>query len=245
MGFNYNALRYDTSDIYRFNDYDRYAFNLLDEHRFNPRWKSTVDLNYVIGNYEELPDVTLQNDLPDIALRNGRSSRDLKEYRMLLSVENDSITHNPLSLNYYFIDTNYDSSLRNDVYINQVRATWRRDFSPHLYTKLGVGPSYGKVEGSDADWGGNGIAELNYLMEHGFLNFTVDKRYEVQNFSGDYQRGASRYLGFQLFCWVSIATGSESVRKPYIYLLRIIKISLMTWSMNLPIFRIRILQMNI
>ncbi len=195
MSFNYNTLIYDDSGIDRYNDYDRYAFNLLDEHRFNPRWKTTIDLNYVIGDYDEVPDVILQNN---------ELSRDLKEYRLLLSVENDSITHNPLSLTYYFINTDYDSILRDDAYINQVRATWRRDFSPHLYTRLGGGPSYTKVEGSDANWGANGIAELNYLIEHGFLNFTLDKRYGVENFTGDFQRGAvdtwdsSFSFGYQL-----------------------------------------------
>ncbi len=183
MGFNYVALRNDDSDIRGYDDYDRYAFNLLDEHRFNPIWKSSVDFTYIIGNYDEL-----LNDI--VTLPNDQLSRDLTEYRLLLGLENNSITHNPLTLNYYYIDTNYDQVLRPDVYIHQMRLTWRRDYSPHLYTRLGAGPSYGKSEGSDANWGGNGVAELNYEMERGFLNFNVDKRYEVENFSGDNQRGA-------------------------------------------------------
>ena len=164
MGVNYIALRNDDSGIRGYDDYDRYALSLLDEHRFNPIWKTTAELTYIIGNYDEL--------LDNIDIVPGRDlSRDLTEYRVLLGVENDSITHNPLTLNYYFIDTDYDQILREDVYIHQMRLTWRRDFSPHLYTRLGAGPSYGKADGGDGNWGGNGIAAVNYTMEHGFLNF--------------------------------------------------------------------------
>lgn len=182
-GFNYNVLRNDQSGIDGYDDYDRYVVNLADVHRFSPRWRTTADFNYVIGNYDNLVDSTT-------ILSNDQLSQDLNEYRLLLSVDNNSITHNPLSLYYNYIDTDYDEPLRSDVYIHQMRATWTKEFSPHLYTKLGAGPSYGKSEGNDAQWGYNGVAELNYLIEHGFVNFKVDKRYDIQNFSGNYERGA-------------------------------------------------------
>lgn len=185
VGFNYIALRYDDSDFRDYEDYDRYVFNLRDEHRFNAIWRTLADFNYVIGNYDELQDS--QGILP---VDNDNLSRDLQEYRLLLRAENDSIKHNPLSLNYYFISTDYDAPLRSDIYIHQMRLTWQRDYSPRMYTRLGGGPSYGKAEGNDAQWGGNGIAELNYLLERGFVNFKVDKRYEVDNFSGNSESGA-------------------------------------------------------
>lgn len=197
LGFNYTALRNDDSGDLGYDDYDRYVASILDEHRFNAIWKTTADFRYVVGKYDNLPDsITTQPD--------NQFSRDLKEYRSQLGVENDSITHNPLSLDYYYIGTNYDDSLRSDIALHQMRATWKREFSPHLYTRLGGGPSYGKAEGSSANWGGNGIAELNYLVEHGFFNFRVDKRYGVDNFSGNNERGAtdtwdSRFsLGYEL-----------------------------------------------
>ena len=70
-----------------------------------------------------------------------------------------------------------------------MRFTWERVFSPQVYTRLGVGPSYAKTEGSDGYWGGNGVAELNYQIERGSFNFLLDKRYDVDNFSGTDRRG--------------------------------------------------------
>ena len=203
LGFNYDALRNDNSGSSNnsgrlgYDDYDRYVASFLDEHRFNVRWKTTADFEYVIGKYDNLVNA-------NVIQANNQLSRDLKEYHLQLGVENDSITHNPLSLDYNYIGTNYDDPLRNDVAIHQMRATWKREYSPHLYTRLGAGPSYGKAEGSSANWGGNGVAELNYLVEHGYFNFKVDKRYGVDNFSGNYERGVtdsweSRFsLGYNL-----------------------------------------------
>jgi hypothetical protein len=58
-----------------------------------------------------------------------------------------------------------------------------------LYTKLGFGPTYEKTEGQDATWSENGIAEVNYALEYGFLNFLVEKSHDVDNFSGSDERG--------------------------------------------------------
>ena len=69
-------------------------------------------------------------------------------------------------------------------------SAWKREFSPQIYTNLGIGPSYEKSEGRDANWAGNGIAELNYQIEHGLFNVKVEKRYDVDNFSGSDERGA-------------------------------------------------------
>ena len=92
-------------------------------------------------------------------------------------------------LSYNYIGTDYDAALRNDGDIHQARLTWRHDYSPRLYTRLGAGPSYEKTDGRDAYWDYNGIAELNYLTERGNLNFTVEKLFTVDNFSGTRDRG--------------------------------------------------------
>ena len=184
VGFNYIALRNDDSGIRGYDDYDRYVVNVYDAHRFNAIWKTTVDLNYVVGNYDEL-----QDSLAILPVANDNLARDLDEYRVLLGVENDSIKHNPISLNYSYIETNYDESLRDDIFVHQARVSWKREYSPHVYTRIGAGPSYSEAEGSDGSWGGNGIAELNYQVEHGSFNFKLDKRYEVENFSGNFERG--------------------------------------------------------
>lgn len=184
VGFNYIALRNDDSGSRGYDDYDRYVLSLTDVHRFNPIWQTRAKFDYVIGNYDESPDIFLPSATDQL-------SRDLSEYRLMLNVDNNSIVHNPLSLYYSYIRTNYDASLRDDISLHQLRLTWMREFSPRLYTRLGAGPSYSKADNGDANWGANGVAELNYLLERGFINFKVEKSYEVDNFSGNYERGST------------------------------------------------------
>ena len=172
LDFNYIALRNDSYsyDVIGNEDYDRYATSLRNEHRFNVIWKSTVDLQFVRGIFPSSDPVNLSNDL--------------KEYHMGLAIANETFAHNPISLSYNYIGTRYDETLLNDDDIHQARLNWKRIFSPRLYTNLGVGPSYDKTEGQDGTWGGNGIAELNYAVEQGFYNVQVEKKYDVDNFSG-------------------------------------------------------------
>ncbi len=177
LDFNYVALRNDNNtnnSVSSNEDYDRYVTGLRNEHRFNVEWKSTVDLQFVRGIFPSSDPVNL--------------SKDLNEYHMGLTIANESIAHNPLSLSYNYIGTKYDETLLNDSDIHQGRLTWRRDFSPHIYTNLGIGPSYAKTEEQNGTWGGNGVAEINYAVEHGYYNFKVEKNYDVDNFSGTNDR---------------------------------------------------------
>ena len=196
VGFSYILLRNDDTSFGGYEDYDRYVISLRDEHRFNPTWRSIVDLQFVRGDFDptdpEVVDAVVGELAPDAdpTPTDDQLSNDLNEYHLLLTAENDSIIHNPLSLTYNYIGAKYDAPLRNDSDIHQMRFTWRRDFSPQMYTRLGIGPSYEKTEGRDENWGGNGIVEWNYQVERGNFNFLLDKRYGVDNFSGSDERGA-------------------------------------------------------
>ena len=55
-----------------------------------------------------------------------------------------------------------------------------------------------KSEGSDGSWEGNGIAELNYTFLRGFFTAAIEKRLDVENFSGTDQRGLVDYWDFRL-----------------------------------------------
>ncbi|MCK5516412.1 MAG: hypothetical protein KAI39_06010 [Desulfobulbaceae bacterium] len=195
MGFNYIVLRNDDTGIGGYEDYDRYAVTLRNEHRFSSIWKSNLDLQFVRGNFDpadrEIVEAVIDELAPDAGFTptDDQLSKDLKEYHLLLTVDNESIAHNPLFLSYNYIGSQYDEALQDDGNVHQMRFTWKREFSPQLYTKLGGGPSYEKSEGRDANWGGNGIAELDYQMEHSSFNFLIDKRYDVNNFSGNDERG--------------------------------------------------------
>lgn len=179
MNLNYIALRNDddTSFSDGRDEYDRYAARLRNEHRFNAKWASRADFRFVRGDFKS-------NNSDEL-------SDDLDEYHLTLAIDNDSIANNTLSLGYRYIGERYDETLQDDSDIHQARFTWRRDISSRMYTRLGGGPSYEKTEGRDADWGGNGIAELDYSVEHGSYNFQVEKIYDVDNFSGSDESGVT------------------------------------------------------
>ncbi len=205
LDFNYDALRNDNNNGVSGNeDYDRYVTGLRDEHRFNVKWKSTVDIQFVRGIFSSSDPVNL--------------SKDLKEYHMGLAIANESIAHNPLSLSYNYVGTKYDETLLNDDDIHQMRLTWKRVFSPRMYTNLGIGPSYAKSEEQNGTWGGNGIAEINYAVEHGYYNFKVEKNYDVDNFSGTTRSRSKRFMGSSIFCYAPIAQRINLEWSPCLYL---------------------------
>ncbi len=178
LDLGYIVLRNDNDDDFSGNEeYDRYTANLLNNHRYNAIWASTVEFGFVPGDFKE-------ND------SNDGLSDDLKEYRLSLALDNQSIVNNLFSTSFDYTAARYDDSDQEDNDIYQGRLTWRRDHSSRMYTVVGAGPSYSKTEGQSGDWGGNGIAEVNYEVdEYGYINFQVEKSYDVDNFSGSDESG--------------------------------------------------------
>ncbi|MGB3209925.1 MAG: outer membrane beta-barrel protein [Desulforhopalus sp.] len=196
---NYIALRNDESGFRGDQDYDRYTVGILNNHRFNAKWKTNADFRFVRGDFEPSDsNVTTAND---------ELSDDVKEYYLGFGLDNESIANNLLSLNYNFVSTKYDEDLQDDGDIHRMRLIWRRDFSSRMYTKLGGGPTYWKTEGRDSEFTWNGIAEFDYkVVEHGFLNFQVEKSTDVDNFSGSDERGI-------VDTWYSRLSGSYRLQK--------------------------------
>lgn len=126
------------------------------------------------------------------------------EYRPSFRIINNSFEHDRLSLLYSFIGARFDEELRDDSDTHQLRFDWKHGFTPHMSATIGGGPSYAKSEGQDATWGANGFADFDYKIERGFIKLSVDKRFDVSNFSGTEQTGLvntwdSRLsLGYQL-----------------------------------------------
>ena len=225
LGFNYIVLRYDEDTTLEEDNYDRYeVFSLLD-HRFNSIWSSSLDLRFIRGDFEptdpDVADAIIGEIAPgaDIPpLTDDDLSNDLKEYRFLFQVDNESIPQNPLYAQFYYIGTKYDEFLRDDNDIYQLRFNWRRDFSSRMYTILGIGPSYEKTENQDGNWEGNGIAEINYLTERGSYNFAVEKRYDVVNFDGTREQGLVDYWDTRFTLTYDISRNlSMTGRLSYLY----------------------------
>ncbi|WP_457575199.1 hypothetical protein [Desulfomarina sp.] len=189
VGARYVALRNDDTGVNGYDDYDRYTLSLRNEHRFTSIWKTITDLSFVRGEFDTADEPAVSDITGQDIQQNTQLSDDVKEYRATVTVENNSFTRNTLSLMYNYVGSRYDDDALNDGDIHQLRFTWRKDYSPHVYTVVGLGPSYQKTEGREADWGANGTAEWNYILEQGRLNFLLDKRYDVNNFSGNGDRG--------------------------------------------------------
>lgn len=195
IDFDYNVLRYDDDERARFDDYDRYLLGLRNQHRFNPDWGTELSLQFIRGDFQETDPEVAAAVIDELAPGSGFTpteedlSNDLQEYRLLASVISNRYYHNPLRLTYNYIGARYDEPLQNDGDIHQARLTWEREYSEHLTSRFGLGPSYEKTEGQDANWGGNGIAELSYQGQRNSLTGLVDKRYDVDNFSGTSRRG--------------------------------------------------------
>jgi hypothetical protein len=191
FGFGYIVLRNDDDLLTEVEDYDRYEAILINEHRFSQRWATAVDLRLIRGIFDD--PVAIEVDDPDLPPDIGELSDDLWEYRGTFVVENNSIERNPLSLSYSYIGTRYDESIRQDFDIHQMRLTWRRDFSSRLYTSLGAGPTLITTEEKDDEWDVNGLAEINYLLERGAVNFQVEKGFDTVDFGGASDRGLVDY----------------------------------------------------
>jgi len=202
LGFDYVVLRNDDSGENSYNDYDMYQFAVKNEHRFNTYWGTKADLKVVRGEFDNDDRLTAAAE-PDPS--SVDPSGDLMEYHADVILINRSFRPNNISLSYNYIGTTYDETSRNDGDIHQSRLTWQRDFLKRLSAGLGAGISYEKTEEQKANWGGNGIAEILYAMERSSFRLSVEKRYDVDNFSGTEERGfidvwdASLGFGHQLF----------------------------------------------
>ncbi len=198
IGGDFIVLRNDETETDTYEDYDRYAFHLNNDHRFNDTWKTISKLSLVRGEYEpsDLAAPAVEGDTTNLETTSADTnnlSNDLSEYHLQATIENNAFTHNTLSLSYNYSGVHYDEGLIESGEIHQSRLSWKRDFSQRLNATLGAGPSYEKTAGYDANWGGNGIAEATYLTQHSSFTFGVEKRYDVDNFSGTDERGTINY----------------------------------------------------
>ncbi|MFT5728850.1 MAG: hypothetical protein ACI8PB_003010 [Desulforhopalus sp.] len=182
FGFNYIILRNDESEERTYEDYDRYTGSITNQHRFNQKWQTVTDFSVVKGEFEDTGSIALLTEEESL-------SDDLMEYRLLLTGENNFSRQITLSLFYNYIGTRYDEDVQVDGDIHQVQFRGVHNYSRQTTITLGVGPSYEKSEGLDANIGGNGIAEFTHRSERGSFTFGVEKLYDVDNFSGTNERG--------------------------------------------------------
>ena len=189
-GFTYRVLRNDDSEVLSYEDYDRYEMRLKNRHRFTSAWKTGAEASFIRGTFDDVS-AGSQAGESSATLFTGEDelSQDLWEYRAKATIENNSFRRHTPAIEYSYIGARYDETEQEDSDIHEMRFSWRYKYSRHLTTKLGAGPSYEKTEGQDANWGGNGIAQLDYLFRNGAVSLAFEKGLDVDNFSGANERG--------------------------------------------------------
>ena len=188
IGFDWTVLRQDDETVGGAEDYDRYALRLENEYRFNPFWKNFLRLAVIRGDYSPADDDT------DTVSFDG----DLWEYRGGIGVENNSFNLNQYLLDYDYIGARYDETAADDttvedVDIHALTLTWQRDISPQWSVGLGGGPTYVRRDVRDDQWGGNGLAEINYFGRYTSYGLVLEKGYDVDGFSGADEIGLVDY----------------------------------------------------
>jgi hypothetical protein len=196
LSFDHTILRNDDAELFGYQDYDRYSVNLKNDHRYNHRWKTVSAISYIRGEYPTEDPTTAADTTASVATKavdNDSLSDNVQEYRLLAGLQNTSFRHDTLSLNYDYIGARYDEVLQDDSDIHQLQLTWRQDLSSQLKTTIGAGPSYEKTEERQANWGSNGILSVDYAIRQASFAFAVEKRFDVENFSGTDERGFVDY----------------------------------------------------
>jgi hypothetical protein len=186
IGFDYVILRNDESEVRSYDDYDRYVGSITNGHNFNKKWNIVSDLSVVRGDFETIGPLGILTDEDTI-------SDDLNEYRLISTLANNYNRQVTLGLTYDYIGTRYDESIRVDNDIHQLQLTYTYLLSRQTTITVGAGPSYEKAEEQDNNIGGNGIVEYEYLGQHSNIVAGVEKRYDVDNFSGTSERGFIDY----------------------------------------------------
>lgn len=179
INFEYSLLRNKESATRNYDDFDRYSLAIEQDHRVNVFSSVGYGLEYVYGDFEPTN--------REIAVRDDDAEEDVQEYRgsMFVAVHPDK--KNDVIIDYNFNVFTYDTG-SNDSSINNVQLQWKNHCSKRVNTTLGAGVSYIAEENEDAIWGGNGLGGVEYLSKKGSVLFSIEKRYDVENFSGSDQQ---------------------------------------------------------
>lgn len=184
-GFSYELLKNsDDSDAQGYENYDRYEVFLFNDYRFTQQWKGSLSGRAIRGVYYS-PD-----GVDGVA---GILPNDLMEYRLGVDLSFQYDQTDSYDLTYDYIGARYDEAGLGDNDIHQARVNWRKKFSRQVSTVIGVGPTYTQNEERDDAWSGNGIAQIHVSDRRWAYSLSVEKGYDVENFSGTSDKGTVDY----------------------------------------------------
>lgn len=169
----YTKLENDSTDsiLSNYENYDKHQFRFNLNHTFNPFWSLAFSSAYIKGLYDS-PTATVDTD------------SDVDEYRLTAGVTSRVIEHQAITLNYSYIGSDYTNEGRNDSALHGMALLWEWEYSPKITFDASSGATYRKTVGYDGGWGWNGGAGVTYTLERSSLRFSVDQRYDIENFTG-------------------------------------------------------------
>lgn len=173
-GYSYAVLR-NEERVASDEDYDKHAFFTDFSHGFTANWRSSLELNYTRGLYDESSPALV-----------GSSARtpDLDQYGATFGVDYVRSVNDFFPLKYLYGETQYDGDTRPGNQSHQWSAGWDHAFDSRTRLALGAGPSYAKTDGLDGTWGYNAYLTFNKAYEHAAYALSFSKLYETQNFTG-------------------------------------------------------------
>ncbi|MFH0781453.1 MAG: hypothetical protein V2B20_05805 [Pseudomonadota bacterium] len=188
LGYTFGSLKnIDVDSDSNYEDYNRHAGSMSVGHRFDSIWKITTFGSYVRGLF----DVAGKQETTTVADTN--SNKDLSEYRGSMMLESRLIEHNPLSLSYSFLEIDYDADDQKTITLHDLTAGWQWEISKYFRINLGGGPSFQKTDGKKGNWGYNANAKVQYMLERGAIGWSVNRGYDVQNFTGTDENGLREF----------------------------------------------------
>ncbi len=188
LGYTYGSLKnIDVDRDSGYEDYNRHIGSTSIGHRFDPFWKMTAAGSYVRGLYDVVGKEESATDA------DSSTNKDLSEYRGSAMLESGLIEHNPLSLAYSFLEVDHDADDQKTITLHDVTAGWQWDISKDFRINLGGGPSFQKTDGQKGEWGYNANAKVHYALERGAVGWSVNRGYEIQNFTGTDENGLREF----------------------------------------------------
>lgn len=170
----YTKLENDSSDAISSNyeNYDKHQFRLNVNHTFNPFWSLDFSSAYIKGLYDSPTGNTVATD------------SDVDEYRFTTGVTSRVIEHHAITLNYTYTGSEYADAGRKNSDLHSPALLWQWEYSPEIVFDASSGATYRKTDGYDGSWGWNGGAGVAYTLERSSVRFSVDQRYDAENFTG-------------------------------------------------------------
>jgi hypothetical protein len=181
FGYGFRVLRNESDEeevTAEYDEYDRHEFSGIWSYRFNPAWRTSLNLAYIKGLYDDLevqvpPDLIDPEALPK-TFSFPRTWRSTGRMSVLIT-PGAPMTFFPFL--YRFRGTEYED-VRRDIWAHEFSAGWDHAFDSRTRLAIGAGPSYAEAEDLDGEWGYNAYLNFTRAYQHADIQGRGQKGYE-------------------------------------------------------------------